>query len=178
MARANRGKWIIAAILGLSLFASSSALYIRYRVTRGALEFWGPQTADLISRAAVVETLAIAPAPAGTSDADADAKGDLTLGGRLLRITVARNVTGEPGLRKIRRSLCLSRNFDFSTAAAADTAWTYALRFSDGSRTVIVAFDTDCRTTTRVGSSRSARLVAAPPGLRRLLSRTVDAAKP
>ena len=143
----NNGKLVIVVIFGLALAAAVFAMWHRYSQTRRALDFWGSETAELVTRAPRVELLRLAP---GTAESGADGGESLVVQGIALRVLDRRDVTAARGILNVRYALTIDRNYDWQPATAdCRVQWDYALRFVDGPRHTTLVFSHNCRLAAR-----------------------------
>jgi hypothetical protein len=141
----------------------------RYNATHRAAELWGPQVAQLIRDAPIVEFRKITPPLEGALPARESGELEQRLGGPELI-----NITNAAGLVHLRNALVEDRSFDWSPAAAKpNDRWQWVLTFRDDSSrsgaTLIFSPDAD-----RVVSlERADRVVSSEPiakGLREMFA--------
>ena len=103
----------------------------RYQQGRRALELWGVETAQLIRHAPQVELLTL-------SDKSASLAGEsLQVEGREVGIARREDISKTRGLVHARHVLIEDASFDWDgTPADCGGDWSYALRFSDGKKSV------------------------------------------
>jgi hypothetical protein len=162
------GRWAIIAVTIIAVGMASYAWWHRRHAGEQALQFWGPQTALLISRAPDVELIELGekavgqpPAPPG----DPARFGDLPLAP--VRTKLVQRSESVPGLNKVRTILLQDNAFDWEEPAERCTPrWQYALEFRDGDRRATVLISLDCPRVTLVGGDKLASIepIAAPLG--------------
>jgi hypothetical protein len=158
----NSGKLVILGIAVAALTAAGFAWWYHYQQGRRALTYWGAEEAELIRRAPRVELLRLSsPSP---SAADSPSSNQSVLG---RDITDRRDLAQARGLVHARQALISDASFLWDSNAPAAPVWEYALRFSDGARTVTLVFDLE------QGYARSASS-AAPVKLGPTLARGLE----
>jgi hypothetical protein len=126
------GKVLIIGILTVAFIAAGGSWLFRYNATHRAAEFWGPQVAQLIRDAPLVEFRKLSPPlePMLPARESGQLEPDLT-GPELINITTA------PGLVHLRNALVEDRSFDWQApppeSKDANDGWQYALVFREDS---------------------------------------------
>jgi hypothetical protein len=107
---------VIIGIFVAAVSAAAASWLFRYNATHRATEFWGPEAAQLIRDAPVVEFSELE----HVQDAD----------GELTRIASAGDVTSSPGLTHLRNALLEDRSFEWPPEAPnGEQQWKYSLWF-------------------------------------------------
>src|SRR4051794_18776886 len=108
-ASSNSGKLLIIGILAVAFVAAAGSWIFRYNATHRAAELWGPQVAQLIRDAPVVEFRKITPPLEGALPAHESGELEQHLGGPELI-----NITSAAGLVHLRNALVEDLSFDWS----------------------------------------------------------------
>lgn len=162
------GRWAIILVTIIAVGMASYAWWHRRHSGEQALQFWGPETALLISRAPEVEIVELGlpgqSKPLAAHD-ESTRFGDQPVEAVRTKL-VERNET-VPGLNKVRTILLQDNAFAWEEPAESCTPrWQYALEFRDGERQATVLISLDCPRTMLVGSDKAASIepIAAPLG--------------
>jgi len=163
----TRGRLLIISILVLSLAAALFSVGWHYVQTRRALEFWGPESAQLIANPDRVDALQLELSPAQ----DVRSVGDVVqVDEQLYWIVGQKQVKKAPGYVNARHALTLDRSFAWDDFPQDCTpTWRYALRFSCGDESVTVLFSFDCQWARTADQSRQISIAPIARGLEKLL---------
>lgn len=153
---------MIVVSLGLTAFA----WWYRYQQGWRAMEFWGPDAAQLIRHAPKVELIDLAEGPPADLPRVIE-KGDLASFRK-------HDLSDATGLVHARHSLIVDRNFLWEERidSPAATAWDVAWRFIDGREEVVVLLDYETGAIRRLDDRRIEILhPAIADGMRDYVSR-------
>jgi len=140
----SRGTLTILAIITLGVSMASVAVWYHHRSGQKCLEIWGIEGANLIRHAKQIEALRLGPRDTTTSNESAEPIETLTFGDREVAVLGRLDISQARGLLHARHALIVDHNFDPEQQSASLTpSWQYALRFHDGDREVLLAFDPD-----------------------------------
>lgn len=162
------GRWAIIAVTIVAVGMASYAWWHRRHAGEKSLEFWGSETAVLISQAPEVELVELSPSAADEPQARQDEAtrfGDLPL--VPVRTKLVERSESVPGLNKVRTILLQDNAFAWEEPAESCTPrWQYALEFRDGDRRATVLISLECPRVTLVGGDKTASIapIAAPLG--------------
>ena len=163
----NRGKKVIVGIVGLALLAAAFSLAWRYRQTRTALEFWGPEAADLIARSSQVEAWSLERIRCDQAETP---EGVVQAGDECYRILRSVDITDTPGFSHARHALTVNSSFNWNLDAVdCKPTWSHALAFSDGAQKAIVMLSFDCELTRLPDKDRIVGIKAIAGGLELVL---------
>ncbi|MBX9790078.1 MAG: hypothetical protein K2Y37_14270 [Pirellulales bacterium] len=158
------GRWAIIAVTLLAVLMASYAWWHRRQAGERALEFWGPETALLISRAPEVELIELGLDNRGLTAVDeAPRFGSSSLAA--VRTKLVQRGESVPGLNKARTILLQDNAFAWDEpAGSCEPRWQYALEFRDGQRRATVLIALDCPRVKLVEreASASIRPIAEP----------------
>ena len=158
------GRWAIIAVTVIATLMASYAWWHRRYAGEQALQFWGPETALLISRAPQVRLIELGGDKSGlTARADVARFDDLPLAA--VRTRLVEHTENVPGLNKARTILLQDNAFAWEEPAdSCSPRWQYALEFRDGERQATVLISLDCPRVKLVGSDKTASIqpIAAP----------------
>lgn len=158
------GRWAIIAVTAIATLMASYAWWHRRHSGEQALQFWGSETALLISRAPEVELVELGWDRRGLAARDEVTRfGDLSLAA--VRTKLMRRAKSVPGLNKARTILLQDNAFAWEEPVdSCSPRWQYALEFHDGERRATVLISLDCPRVKLVGSDRMASIqpIAAP----------------
>jgi hypothetical protein len=113
MTASYRGKLLILGMFALAAAAAVFGIWYLRTLSQRSLAYWGPEVADLITRAGKVEA---AEMPDGAW----------------------RDVSQARGLINLRRALVSDASFDWDAPTTEPVRWQYALRFRDQDRQVLL----------------------------------------
>jgi len=160
------GRWAIIAVTIIAVGMASYAWWHHRQSGQRPLQFWGPETALLISRAPEVEIVKLGSRGEGKPLA---ARGESTRFGdqpvEVVQTKLMQRAKGVPGLNKACTILLQDNAFAWDEPAESCTPrWQYALEFRDGERQATVLISLDCPRVTLVGSNQTASIqpIAAP----------------
>ena len=162
------GRWAIILVTIIAVGMATYAWWHRRHAGEQALQFWGTETALLISRAPEVELVELVPIDANEPQARRDEAtrfGDLSVAP--VRTRLVQRSESVPGLNKVRTILLQDNAFAWEEPADRCTPrWQYALEFRDGERQATVLISLDCPRTMLVGSDKTVSIepIAAPLG--------------
>jgi hypothetical protein len=162
------GRWAIILVTIIAVGMASYAWWHRRHAGEKSLEFWGPETAVLISRAPEVELVELVTIDANEPRPRPDKSA--RFGGQPLapvRTKLVERSESVPGLNKVRTILLQDNAFAWEEPAdRCNPRWQYALEFRDGDRRATVLISLDCPRVTLVGSDKTASIepIAAPLG--------------
>jgi hypothetical protein len=114
-ANEKSGKRLILAVIAIALLSGAASWWFRYQATRHSAQFWGPQASTLIRDAKHVTLRSDAP----STDAEGGAEAD-----------VPRDMSNAKGLTHLRANLLEDINYQWDSAAVADTNWANSLVFA------------------------------------------------
>ncbi len=158
------GRWAIIAVTIIAIGMASYAWWHRRHSGAQALQFWGPETALLISRAPQVELVELGLDNRGLTARDDVARfDDLPLAA--VRTRLVEHTENVPGLNKARTILLQDNAFAWEEpAGSCSPRWQYALEFRDGERQATVLISLDCPRVKLVGTDKLASIqpIAAP----------------
>jgi hypothetical protein len=128
-AAGTSGKLVIISILSVALLAAGTSWWFRYSSTHRAAEFWGPQVAQLIRDAPLVEFRQLSPPLESTLPTRESGQLVQHISGpEMINITAAR------GLVHLRNALVEDRSFAWPTVEPnSDDQWQWVLTFRDDS---------------------------------------------
>jgi hypothetical protein len=164
-----RGRTVIVGIFALAFIMAGAAWWRRLAESRHAAEFWGKHGVPLIVGNTNVSFLVLGDPPAQEPGTETT----------LARSFVEEfDLTDKPGMVHFRYALTQDANFEWDQLRSVPLGdrgdWTYALRFTDGKRTLIVVLARDLRWLGIVDvGSREIKVVASPrlaPKLRKYLT--------
>jgi hypothetical protein len=163
------GKLVIVVICLIALAAAIAARWYLSGQSRRALRFWGAETARLIIQAPQVELLRIAPADDVDADQQLESQEILTIQGRDFRVVESRDGRQAPGLINVRRGLVTDTSFGQLDIVDRNNRipWSHAIRFQDGSESVVVAIAFELQQVVRVGDDKRASVAPVAEGLKR-----------
>lgn len=165
------GRLVVAVVLLLGVVLSGFGLWYHYSATRRSLDFWGTETAGLISRAPQVEIFELEPFDSRTGDDSATSGpgpvATVNAGPDVFLLVAGRDISGSKGLIHARAALVTDRSFAWEAEPDCTPDWTHALRFTDGDRTATVLFAWDCHLTILSGAGQSASLAPLDNAMRR-----------
>lgn len=158
------GRWAIIAVTLLAVLMASYAWWHRRQAGERALEFWGPETALLITRAPDVELVELGWERRGLTAVDESPRfGSSSLAA--VRTKLVRRGESVPGLIKARTILLQDNAFAWDEPPdRCEPRWQYALEFRDGQRRATVLISLECPRVKLVGrgTSASIRPIAEP----------------
>jgi hypothetical protein len=160
------GKVAIIAMIVVSLALTAFAWWYRYQQGRRAMEFWGPETAQLIRHAPRVELADLAEVPPLDLPRMIEAGDPSRFSGQ--------NISDAPGLVHARHSLIVDSNFQWGERVESPDAiaWDVAWRFGDGKNERVVFLDYETGATRRLDDQRIEILQPAiVSGMRDYISR-------
>jgi hypothetical protein len=163
---AASGKLLIIGILMLAFAGAATSWWFRYNATHRAAEFWGPETAQLIRDAPVVELI-------NPSNPIALPPGDSAGVGGFIDSSDTRDVSAARGLVHLRNALLEDHNFDWpARPLAADIQWKHGLMFRDKgpSRAAILLFSSDFKLMNVSGAKEMLSCAPISAGLREMFA--------
>jgi hypothetical protein len=174
MQKTFSGKPAILVLLALGLVAAVGATWYRAWVQRRPMELWGRLAAQLVLRAPEVELLELS--ATGTSTEPTHER--LIYGGQRLTVVRRQDVSSEPDLLYVRRSLVNEASFDWSTSAAdCQPVWKYALRFTDeGANQATVLLAPNCKLAQMAETGASQSIAPVMSGINRFIEERFAAA--
>lgn len=150
------GKVAILTIGGISLAMASFAVWVHYDRGRRSIEFWERDNAVLIRHASRVEILNLDPVESIDSPT-------ISLDGRDFAATNTIDISQARGLVHARYALIHDMSFQWEQETDGCVSdWSQpcrALRFTEGDRQIVVAFDERCGRLHLVGADREVTLV-------------------
>lgn len=141
---ANRGAWAIAIMFGIGLALAGGSVVYHSTQGRKCLEFWGSRDGELIRHAKGVEAWLLA--DAAEEPKVGDASEVITIDSQRRWIKRRLDLGNARGLVHARHALIMDANYDWSREVKAEdaipaSAWTHAIRFSEGKEEVVLLFD-------------------------------------
>jgi hypothetical protein len=135
-----RGRTVVVGIFVLAVLMAGGAWWRRLQESRHAAEFWGRSRAPLVVGNTDVSFLVL------RDERTQDPGTESTLGRPVAKVF---ELTGKPGLVHFRYALTQDANFEWDkmrTVPLDDPGdWAYALRFTDGTRTLYVVLEREFR---------------------------------
>jgi hypothetical protein len=164
-----RGRTVVLGIFALAILMAAGAWWRRLQESRHAAEFWGERSVPLVVGNTKVSFLVL-------GDARTQDPGMETTLGRPVEKEF--DLTDKPGMVHFRYALTQDANFEWDklrTVPLDDPgAWAYALRFTDGTRTLHVVLEREFHWLGIVDlGSGTIKMVACPrlaPKLKRYLT--------
>jgi hypothetical protein len=134
------GKAVVMGVLVVAVAAASFALYWNMARGRRALAFWGADNVRLIQTAQDIELLTLTPAEADRLD---DQGEKLEYGSQTWLISKRTKLAPRtPGFLHARTALTVDASFEPGEASPSPAgSWLHAIRFSEGSRSVLILMD-------------------------------------
>lgn len=155
------GKLVIIFIFVTALAGGVATLWFQYDARRRSREFWGAETAVLISRAPKVELLRLSPADEAGPDDEL-----LEIEGVPLKIDQRRDVSKTRGLVHIRDALIRDTSFAWEKEReGCEPQWRFALRFEQDGKDVVVALDLPCERIRLVPGGQEASISPSAAGV-------------
>lgn len=143
------GKWVILGILALALAAAGGSWVFRYNATHRAVEFWGPQGAQLIRDAPTVllqrldDDIKLTPTP--------QLRDKAALFDSMASAPPPMDISAAHGLVHFRNALLEDRSYRWPEAAVGpDDHWRWAMTFqSKDDRKLTLIFSSDLHNVTK-----------------------------
>ncbi len=159
----HRGKLLILSILLLALALAVFSIWYQRSLAWRSQEYFGPQAAELILQAPIVEALKLTPSSGFHANPP---ERILSVGGQAVVIAQQRDVSTARGLANVRRGLLSDRSYDWDAAPAAGSpTWDYALCFKHGDREATLLFSTEESQALLAGRSQSLSTSPVTAGL-------------
>lgn len=165
------GKVVILGIFGVALAGAVATIWFQYNARRRSREFWGPDNALAIGRAATVELCRLKPPAVEKAD---DAK-QISIGGIQFDLVEAKDISKAKGLVHVRDALIRDSAFDWDKQRGECQAeWQYVFRFLGDEATVHVALDTHCRRLKLLPDGDDVSISPMYRGLKELIDREMN----
>lgn len=149
-------------MLGVALAAAAFAWWWNYQRGHQSLEFYGSETARLVRTAEQVELLELEPqdSSTGSPSSPLPAAQSLMVEGQPHAVVRRADISQAKGLLHARSALLDDASYNWKARPSdATPSYSHAVRFSDGNRNAILAFDLTNRTVSLPESSRRATLI-------------------
>lgn len=161
------GKLVIIAIFGAALAGGVATLWFQYDARRRSREFWGTDTAVLISRAPKVELLRLSKAEKADEDTER-----LMIDGDAYEISERKDISKARGFVHVRDALIRDTGFAWEKVRGdCQPNWVYAFRFKEEDKTEDVVFDFACERVRLVSGEREACISPMMQGIKDLIER-------
>jgi hypothetical protein len=133
------GKLVIISILTVALAAAGASWWFRYAATHGAVQFWGPQTAQLIRDAPTVELYRNERLP------DSAFKSGFATS--YLDVADGNDISRAPGLVHLRNALLEDRSYNWPAEyrRPGSGGWVLVFRNTQQSEVAALFFTSDWR---------------------------------
>jgi hypothetical protein len=165
----QRGKLAVLAMFALAAFAAGFAWWWNMGRGRRALEFFGPETAELIRTAPNVEIITIR---------WRDPEGELFIAGNRVAVQAQIDISRAPGLLHARTSLLNDASYRPEPLEGVAQRSTEIIRFADGERETMVAMSAEDGVVHNLTSQRSLQFVEkTAKGWRSFLQRQLQNVK-
>jgi hypothetical protein len=142
----NRDKLAILTMFAVAAAIGLFSVGYHHWLSQRAIRWWGDDAVALIVNAPNVEALCLEPAANQLTPASAGRQEILGIDGVKYVIVQQKDVASVEGMYHLRHGLVEDANFDWSapppgSAPGSLRPWPFALRFSNGSRQLVVLFD-------------------------------------
>jgi len=167
------GKLVIIGIFGTALAGGVATLWFQFDARRRSREFWGTDTAVLISRAQKVELLRLSKAEKAGEDTER-----LMIDGDAYEISERKDISEARGLVHVRDALLRDAGFAWEKARGdCQPNWIYAFRFKQDDKAEDVVFDFACERVRPVSGEREACISPMMQGIKDLIERELPEGK-
>ena len=168
------GKVVILGIFGVALAGAVATIWFQYNARKRSREFWGPENALVIGRAATVELCRLQ----ARATKEADDPKQISIGGTRFDLSETKDISKAKGLVHVRDALIRDSAFDWDRQRGECQAdWQYVFRFSGDDGTVQVALDTHCQRLKLLPDGKDVSVSPMYRGLKELIDREMDAGK-
>jgi len=152
------GKAVVMGVLVVAVAAASFALYWNMSRGRRALAFWGPDNVRLIQSAKDIELLVLTPVEEGGTDESSEVI-EYGSGAWMVskRIKLAPDA---PGFLHARTALTVDASFEpDEPSPSLAGSWSHAVRFADGSRSLVILMDFKDRRFAQQATQREIKVI-------------------